>query len=247
MLTIAYLYKWTEINTGKWYIGSRASKGCHPNDNYICSSKIVKPLIIENPTRWKREILVIGNPQYIVNLEKEYLQSLDAKNNSMSFNLHNGDGIFSQAGRTPWNKGKESLFKGTPRPDSVKEKISNALKGKKKSEEHIKNMLKSKKERTIVAWNKGKKMSEEFRQTLKEAFKNRKIPESQIERLKKLAKDRKGKPSPLKGKKQPESQGKKISEFQKGRKKPKQVCRLKDKKEMSLSHFNQWLNRESKE
>jgi hypothetical protein len=40
--TIPFVYKWTELSTGKWYIGAHYSKGCHPEDGYICSSKTVK-------------------------------------------------------------------------------------------------------------------------------------------------------------------------------------------------------------
>jgi hypothetical protein len=48
METKAYLYRWTHIPSQKWYVGSRTGKGCHPDDGYICSSKIVKPMITEN-------------------------------------------------------------------------------------------------------------------------------------------------------------------------------------------------------
>lgn len=54
---MAFVYKWTNIPTGKWYIGVRTKNGCHINDGYICSSKIVKPLILSNPSDWKRDIL----------------------------------------------------------------------------------------------------------------------------------------------------------------------------------------------
>jgi hypothetical protein len=40
--TIAYVYKWTHIPTSKWYVGSRTAPGCHPDDGYICSSKLIK-------------------------------------------------------------------------------------------------------------------------------------------------------------------------------------------------------------
>lgn len=56
-MTLAYVYKWTELATGKWYVGARGARGCHPDDGYICSSKVVKPLILANPDGWKREIL----------------------------------------------------------------------------------------------------------------------------------------------------------------------------------------------
>lgn len=98
MTTIAFLYKWTHLPSGKWYIGSRSANGCHPNDGYLCSSEIVKPLILENRNEWNREILVLGNSDYIVDLENQYLKKLDAKNDPMSFNRHNGDGIYVTCG-----------------------------------------------------------------------------------------------------------------------------------------------------
>lgn len=98
MTTLAYLYKWIHIPTGMWYIGSRSAKGCHPNDGYLCSSHKVKKLILENKSDWIRDILVLGSPEYIVDLENNYLQTLDAKNDPMSFNKHNGDGIFVSCG-----------------------------------------------------------------------------------------------------------------------------------------------------
>lgn len=96
--TQAYLYKWTHIPTKKWYVGSRTTAGSHPEDGYICSSKIVKPLIISNSSEWIREILAIGAPNYILDLETKYLKSVDAKNDIMSFNRHNGDGKFTSTG-----------------------------------------------------------------------------------------------------------------------------------------------------
>ncbi len=107
-MTIAFVYKWTELSTGKWYIGSRTAKGCHPNDGYICSSKTVKPMIVENRESWNREILVIGNPDYIRETEKMILKSLDAKRNTMSFNEHNSDGKFIASGN---NKGRKTVHK----------------------------------------------------------------------------------------------------------------------------------------
>ena len=99
MKTIAFLYKWTHIPTQKWYVGSRTAVGCHPDDGYICSSKIVKPMILENRNEWVREILAIGESDYIRELEGKYLELLDAKHNTMSYNKHNGDGKFSVTGK----------------------------------------------------------------------------------------------------------------------------------------------------
>lgn len=96
--TYAYLYKWTQLSTGMWYIGSRTAKGCHPDDGYICSSKIVKPLIVENTDDWQREILCVGAPRYIRTLEGLILSFLDAKSDCNSYNLNNADAKFSTQG-----------------------------------------------------------------------------------------------------------------------------------------------------
>lgn len=96
--TVAYLYRLTQISTGKWYEGSRTAKGCHPNDGYICSSNEVQPMVLANPNDWKREILLIGNPKYIRAMEEKRLISLDAKRDPMSFNCDNANGTFSVAG-----------------------------------------------------------------------------------------------------------------------------------------------------
>ena len=96
----SFVYKWTHLPTGKWYIGSRTAKGCHPEDGYISSSQIIIPLIKQNPKEWYREIIEIGEPTEMVKLETTLLESLDAKNNPMSFNQHDGDGKFTRTGVT---------------------------------------------------------------------------------------------------------------------------------------------------
>ena len=107
--TQAFVYKWTELSTGKWYIGSRAKYGCHPRDGYICSSKVVKKLIKDKPTNWYRDIFLMAEPNDARSYESELLIGLDAKKDPMSYNLHNGDGKFSTRGMNPWNKGTKGL------------------------------------------------------------------------------------------------------------------------------------------
>lgn len=153
MKTVAYLYRWTHTPTAKWYVGSRTAKGCHPDDGYLCSSNTVKPMIIDNPSEWERDILVIGESKFIRNLERAYLLQQDAKNNPLSFNKTNADTNFG--------------IPGMPLSNDVKKKISSSLTGKTKgpmSLQHKQNLSASKKGRT--AWNKGKKMSDEYRQSL---------------------------------------------------------------------------------
>jgi len=122
--TLAFVYLWIHVPTKKWYVGSHTEKGCHPEDGYICSSKFVKPLITENKSEWRRIVLQTGEPQDMVKLEAKILKVLNAKQDPMSFNKHNGDGKFSvtgkkvnrtkqhgmniskaNKGRTAWNKG----------------------------------------------------------------------------------------------------------------------------------------------
>jgi len=107
---LPYLYKLTQKSTGKWYVGCRTAKKCHPEEGYICSSRHVKPIYFENPLDWKREILVIGSAEYIKELETKYLKFTNAKNDPMSFNLHDGDGKFTTAGKTLKKRDNSYLF-----------------------------------------------------------------------------------------------------------------------------------------
>ena len=124
-MTIAYIYKWTHILTSKWYIGVRTKNGCHPDDGYICSSKIVKPLIKKSPDEWLREILFTGNPEEMLKMEFKILTELDAKNDKNSFNLQNGDGNWTTT--------------GISMPNEWKQKIANSNRGKKRTAESIEN------------------------------------------------------------------------------------------------------------
>lgn len=98
--TIPYIYKWTHIPTGRWYIGSKIRNGWNPSrhEEYICSSKEVKPMVLENRHEWKCEILHTGEADFIKKLETTILKELDAKNEPMSFNQHNGDGLYNRYG-----------------------------------------------------------------------------------------------------------------------------------------------------
>lgn len=183
--TMPYVYKWTHLPTLKWYVGSRTSKNSHPDDGYICSSKIVKEEILKYPTEWRRDIVAIGTKNEMTELEGVILTTLNARDDLRSFNKHNNDGNFKFVG-------------GVPNSKRHNEKISTALKGIIRSEEYKKKMSSVKK---------GKPNH-------------------------KLSIATKGVPKPN------------VSKAKKGKPQPKAVCRLKDKKEMALSHFNRWCNRE---
>ena len=97
-----YVYKWTHIPTLMWYVGSRTGKNSNPNDGYICSSKTVKRMILENPSEWERTIISTGTKEEMYVLETEILQLFDARGDKRSFNRHNNHKGICVGG---WNKG----------------------------------------------------------------------------------------------------------------------------------------------
>ncbi len=98
-MTVAYVYKWIHKPTSMWYIGSRTCKNAHPNDGYICSSKIVYPMITSNPNEWERQILAIGTSQEMRKLESKLLRESNAAQDPMSYNRSNWGGPLQGAGR----------------------------------------------------------------------------------------------------------------------------------------------------
>ena len=126
--TIPYIYKWTHIPTGRWYIGSKIRNGWNPSrhEEYICSSKDVKPMILENRNDWVYEILYTGDSKEISILETSLLKSLNAKDDPMSFNQHNGDGLYNRYGvkenaKTRQKKSEARLGQKNPMYGKTKE------------------------------------------------------------------------------------------------------------------------------
>jgi len=99
---LAYVYKWVHLPTLKWYVGSRVSKRAYLNDGYICSSYTVKPLVKNSPNDWQRTIVATGTAKEMLKLEETILTTMDAAKDSRSYNLHNSDHKFNNAGRS-WN------------------------------------------------------------------------------------------------------------------------------------------------
>ena len=136
-MTTAFLYKWVQKSTNMWYVGSRTAKGCHVNDGYICSSKYVKPMILENKNDWIRIILAIGSSEYIRKLETAYLQSINAKVDQTSYNRSNADGTFLNT------SGVNNPMFGKCHTAESRKKMSLAGKGKKRSLEARNNISKA--------------------------------------------------------------------------------------------------------
>lgn len=243
MNTYAYVYRWTNKLTGQWYIGSRTARGCHPDDGYICSSRQIKPLILEDQSAWNREIVCVGEPNDMLKLESDLLVMLDAKNDPQSYNLHNGDGKFTTRGAIPWNKGKPGN-KGQTAWNKGLTKETNASIAKLSASKMGK-----------PAPNKGVPMSEEQRHKLSLAARGRPSPKKgkpgkshSIEAKEKISAAIRGKKqNPEHIAKRAESRrGKKNPNISpmKGRPKPKAVCRIQDRREMSSANFIQWVKME---
>lgn len=179
----AFLYKWTELSTGKWYIGSRTARNCHPNDGYITSSKSVKPLILANPNDWQRTIIEMGEPRYIRALESELLEFIDAKNLSQSYNKNNGHVKFSNVGGTSWSKGKTfseehkkkigAKHKGLNKPKSPEwcKKHSERMRGE--NNPQYKSIRSAQHRQRLSESNKGKTLSLETRRKISETKKRK--------------------------------------------------------------------------
>lgn len=99
----AFVYKWTDNLTGKFYIGSH--KGS-PDDGYICSSKLMKERYNERPEDFSREIIAEGDHKNMIALEAEILDEVDARANTYYYNQTNGNENWYCKGHTAEAKEK---------------------------------------------------------------------------------------------------------------------------------------------
>ena len=198
-MTIAYVYKWIHKPTQKWYIGSRTKKGCYPNDGYICSSKIVKPLIESKFDEWEREIIATGSPSEKIKLEAELLEKLDAKNNPSSFNLHNGDGDFTTANVAlpeKWVDAIRAGNKGKVRSEKARENYRRANSEKAKDPTYLNKLRKPKSAghgKKVSDALKGVPKTEAHKQALSLAHKGKSTGPCSIERKEAIKAALKGK------------------------------------------------------
>ncbi len=99
VMNLPYIYKLIDLETGKWYIGSKTAKNCCFTDlgvKYFTSSKYVEPLFKANPKRFSIKILLEDkDADYIVKVEHELLTYYDARNSPESYNCSNGDAKFN--------------------------------------------------------------------------------------------------------------------------------------------------------
>jgi len=117
---ICHLYKITDPNNGKFYIGKhRGTKRAQYWGGGIKLKAYIKKY---GYSHLKYEVLVIASEDYIYDLERKYVTDEFLKEHPDCMNLCKG-GMGGNLGQTPWNKGK-------PWSDEVKEKMRQAKLGK---------------------------------------------------------------------------------------------------------------------
>ena len=114
----AYVYCWTDWSNQKLYVGWH--KGSL-DDGYVCSSKIMLEEYYKRPKDFTKQIIATGSAENMSAFETILLQTVNAKENSTFYNMHNGNGLYFLKGHTEKSKKKISLAKtGVARPDLVK-------------------------------------------------------------------------------------------------------------------------------
>src|SRR5574344_1794751 len=122
-----YIYKVTNIITGQYYIGQRSNYTGSPEEDlgkhYFTSSKVVKPLFMNNTSEWQKEILY---------RDIQFAETLD---NVEGYAIHKviNDKLCLN-GYDPTNH-KFRTMAGKHLTEETKKKLSEALKGHKISEE----------------------------------------------------------------------------------------------------------------
>jgi hypothetical protein len=90
---LPYVYRLTDKVNGKIYIGCRIAKDCSPDDlgvRYFTSSKIVKPLFKADANRFEKQILVTGEAEYVVRVEKSLIEMYGAVRSDSFYNCSDG-------------------------------------------------------------------------------------------------------------------------------------------------------------
>lgn len=228
----AFVYKWTNLTNGKFYIGYH--KGSL-NDGYISSS--YNEMFwddFNNPEMvWEREILFMGSKNDCLFEEQKILRKYDLKDSKHYNNAKGAQIIFTDdvllkmsiSGKKRWENmsedSKENRNKkisrskaGIKRPAIVSEKLSKLYKGKTFVERYGYEMSKEIGSK-ISKSNIGKKRhTDEWKSELSEKMKGNNFGQYQSEKAREIKRDKFLNNNP--GKNKTEETRKKISESKKG-------------------------------
>ena len=141
----AFVYCWTDHDTGKLYVGSH--KGA-VDDGYVSSSKYMKEEYMKRRQDFTRQVIATGSDEDMRKFERTILLAINAKDDEQFYNRSNADGLFGFTGpKTKEHREKISkalqgntIMLGRTRSEETKRKISESLRGRKKSVEHKEKM-----------------------------------------------------------------------------------------------------------
>lgn len=91
-----YVYRLTDLITGKRYIGSRYAKVCDPSDlgvSYFTSRPEVSDLYRANPSRFEKQIIVVGTKDYVIKVEHDLIDLYGAVQSDEFYNRTNNKAI----------------------------------------------------------------------------------------------------------------------------------------------------------
>lgn len=155
----AHLYKITDVTSGKYYVGKHV--GVSQNGYWGSGLRWKSYVKKYGKSNLKYEILLIGEHNYILDIENKYITLDYIKNNPNCLNLRQGGESgnlkfpmsnetkkklsIANKGQIAWNKGKKAS------PEAIQKMILSKIgkpshrKGKKHSEESIQKIINSKK------------------------------------------------------------------------------------------------------
>ena len=134
-----YVYKFTNLETGKIYIGKREKPVF--DESYYGSGKLWKESIKNlDKSKIKREVIAWANNKHQLNeLEKHYIKLYNSQDPQIGYNIHKGgQGGNSLNDREAWSRlhlGSKNGRYGKPVSEDTRNKISKANRGKIRSKE----------------------------------------------------------------------------------------------------------------
>ena len=114
-----YVYRLTDKVNGKRYIGSRYAKVCDPSDlgvSYFTSRPEVANLYRADPSRFEKQIIVVGEKNYVIKVESDLIDLYDAVKSDEFYNRTNNKAIHP-----------EDAKKGTDKLHSEKDENGKSL------------------------------------------------------------------------------------------------------------------------
>lgn len=102
----AFVYCWTNINSGQLYVGVHKGR---QDDGYVCSSVTFNEEYRRSPSEFTRQIIAEGTYGDCLDLEEAILVAADAAKSPDFYNKHNGKNRFYCVSHTEETKNKISL------------------------------------------------------------------------------------------------------------------------------------------